>query len=675
LKNIDRSHIDKLNTEAWEVRVSNSVLSGKHSTEAVEQARKIDYTRGLADGLRTQGFFYIRQSNHDDAVRCLLEAEKLMEGLSDQRGLSDIKEYRGIIARNLGDLKASLEFLFESLKLRRDTGYVEGESLSLYHLGVTYRYLGNLPKALDYFLESITVGKKSETWIAEAYSINNIGAIYFEMGDIANALDYFTRSLDMRRTAGDLWGAAGCYDNIGKIWLQQQDPEKARGYFDEAMQISRSVGDKKGEANASLHLGEGAMARGDLQQASSFWGNSLELRKQIGDKKGQAEVLLFMADLPGYKDRQSLLEQALQLGNETGTLDIISVAHQKLSNHFKNQRRFEEAFVHLEAFQEADKAFHSRGLAQRIAHLKMEHDVEQTRKEAEIFRLRTVELAQLVDEKEKQKHRAEEALKSLQAAQAQLIQSEKMASLGELTAGIAHEIQNPLNFVNNFSEINTELSEEILEAADKGNLEEIKALAISIKSNQEKIRDHGKRADAIVKGMLLHSRSSIGTKEPTDIAALADEYLRLAYHGMRARDNTFQASIKTSYEPGLPLVPVVAQDIARVLLNLFNNAFYAVHERSKAEGDGYEPEVLVQIGWAVGTPNTAIQISVQDNGPGIPESIKAKIFQPFFTTKPTGQGTGLGLSLSYDIVKANGGEVLVSSREGEGTEFTISIPM
>jgi signal transduction histidine kinase len=272
-----------------------------------------------------------------------------------------------------------------------------------------------------------------------------------------------------------------------------------------------------------------------------------------------------------------------------------------------------------------------------------------------------------------QKLKVESALQELKSTQAQLIQSEKMASLGELTAGIAHEIQNPLNFVNNFSEINAELSEEILEAAAKGDLEEVKALATDIKSNQEKIREHGKRADSIVKGMLQHSRSSAGAKEPANISALADEYLRLSYHGMRAKDKSFNATIKTDFDPELPLVPVVAQDIGRVLLNLFNNAFYAVNERKKIEGDGYAPEVVVQCGRADSA--NAIQITVSDNGPGIPESIKEKIFQPFFTTKPTGQGTGLGLSLSYDIIKAHGGELALAQTQDTGTSFVIRLPL
>jgi signal transduction histidine kinase len=251
-----------------------------------------------------------------------------------------------------------------------------------------------------------------------------------------------------------------------------------------------------------------------------------------------------------------------------------------------------------------------------------------------------------------------------------------MASLGELTAGIAHEIQNPLNFVNNFSELNTELSAEILEAAEKGDLEEVKAIAAVIRNNQEKIAEHGKRADSIVKSMLQHSRSSAGAKEPTDISALADEYLRLSYHGMRAKDKSFNATLKTEFDPLLPLVPAVSQDISRVLLNLFNNAFYAVHEKSKTAGQGYEPTVTVRTilsPAANGSPSSAI-ISVSDNGPGIPDSIKEKIFQPFFTTKPTGQGTGLGLSLSYDIItKAHGGDLKLETNDKQGCTFIIML--
>lgn len=264
-----------------------------------------------------------------------------------------------------------------------------------------------------------------------------------------------------------------------------------------------------------------------------------------------------------------------------------------------------------------------------------------------------------------------QSLETLKAAQAQLIQSEKMASLGELTAGIAHEIQNPLNFVNNFSEVSTELVNEMNDELQKGNAEDAKLIAADLKQNLEKINHHGKRAGDIVKGMLQHSRSSSGQKELTDINALADEYLRLAYHGLRAKDKSFNAKFETTLDAALPTISVIPQDIGRVILNLINNAFFAVNEKQKSAVSGYEPTIFV----STKLIENRIEVRIKDNGTGIPEKIKEKIFQPFFTTKPTGQGTGLGLSLSYDIVKAHGGEIRVNTKDNEGTEFTIQLPI
>jgi signal transduction histidine kinase len=274
-----------------------------------------------------------------------------------------------------------------------------------------------------------------------------------------------------------------------------------------------------------------------------------------------------------------------------------------------------------------------------------------------------------------QKAKVEKTLDELKRTQAQLVQSEKMASLGELTAGIAHEIQNPLNFVNNFSDVNKELLEELKGEAEKGNIEEIKAIANDVINNEEKINHHGKRADAIVKNMLQHSRTSGATKELTDINKLADEYLRLSYHGSRAKDKSFNADFKTELDNSIGKINVIPQDIGRVLLNLFNNAFYATNEKLKAEGSklnaGYKPLVLVR----TKKLDDKIQISVEDNGNGIPQKVIDKIFHPFFTTKPTGQGTGLGLSLAYDIIKAHSGEIKVETKEEEGSEFIINLPV
>jgi signal transduction histidine kinase len=245
-----------------------------------------------------------------------------------------------------------------------------------------------------------------------------------------------------------------------------------------------------------------------------------------------------------------------------------------------------------------------------------------------------------------------------------------MASLGELTAGIAHEIQNPLNFVNNFAEVNSELIEEMKEELGKGNLEEVQDLANDINENEKKIMFHGKRADSIVKGMLQHSRNSNDKKEPTDINALADEYLRLAYHGLRAKDKSFNATMHTDFDDSIGTINIIGQDIGRVVLNLITNAFYVVDEKKKSGVENYEPTVSV----STKKIGTTTEIRITDNADGIPKEILSKIFEPFFTTKPTGKGTGLGLSMSYEIItQGHGGELKVETKEGEGTTFIIQL--
>ncbi len=315
------------------------------------------------------------------------------------------------------------------------------------------------------------------------------------------------------------------------------------------------------------------------------------------------------------------------------------------------------------AVKEADKAL-------EIANFKLDR-TEKVKRTTAILLEETIQELELKRKAvEESKDALQKSLEELKAAQAQLIQSEKMASLGELTAGIAHEIQNPLNFVNNFSDVSAELVDEMNEELKNGNIEEARMIAEDLKQNLGKINHHGKRAGDIVKGMLQHSRTSSGQKELTDINALADEYLRLAYHGLRAKDKTFNAATKTDYDDNVGLIKIIPQDIGRVVLNLITNAFYAVNERKKQQQEGYEPVVSI----STKKQKDSIEIIVKDNGTGITPKVLDKIFQPFFTTKPTGQGTGLGLSLSYDIVKAHGGELKVGTKEGEGSVFIIQIP-
>lgn len=303
--------------------------------------------------------------------------------------------------------------------------------------------------------------------------------------------------------------------------------------------------------------------------------------------------------------------------------------------------------------------------------LKLDKAEKEKQKTAILLEETIEELEQKRKAIEETKSALEKSLQGLKAAQVQLIQSEKMASIGELTAGIAHEIQNPLNFVNNFSEVSKELLDEMNEAIEKVDTEEVKEIMNDIIQNLEKISYHGKRAEAIVKGMLQHSRSSTGLKEPTDINALCDESLRLCYHGLRARDKTFNVKMMTDFDGNIGMVNVMPQDLGRVILNLINNAFYTVDEKLKSGIKDYEPMVFV----STRKVEKSIIISVSDNGNGIPKMNFDKLFLPFFTTKPTGKGTGLGLSLSYDIIKAHGGELNCESEEGVSTVFTITLPL
>ncbi len=341
--------------------------------------------------------------------------------------------------------------------------------------------------------------------------------------------------------------------------------------------------------------------------------------------------------------------------------------HQKILDFFEASAglTLEDKVTLVKMVEEADKAL-------TIAEFKL----DRTEK---VKRTTAILLEETIEELELKRAAIEEAnaalnktLEDLKATQSQLIQSEKMASLGELTAGIAHEIQNPLNFVNNFSEVAKELLDEMKGELESSNLEEVQQITDDVISNLERILHHGQRADSIVKGMLMHSRSNKGEKELTDLNALVDEYQRLAYHGLRAKDKSFNVILKTDYDDSIGEIEVVPQDIGRVVLNVITNAFYACTTRAKKNKEvGYQPMVSIH------TKNLSdqVMISVEDNGVGMPEELMDKIFQPFFTTKPTGQGTGLGLSLSYDILKAYDGELAVKSIEGEGAEFIIKIPI
>ncbi|MBC7874786.1 MAG: tetratricopeptide repeat protein, partial [Ferruginibacter sp.] len=645
-------------------------------------ARNINYAKGIAEGARSLGFCYVRLSKNDDAQPLLQESLSLFQSLNDLRGQATVYEYLAIVQRNWGDFGAALKLLYKGLELSQQTAFRINEAFTQYQIGVTYKYLGNFEKALDHLFKSLSIHREDNNRLYQSYPINIIGSIYFENGDHTRALEYYKEGLKSRQDSGDKLGEAGSLDNLATTFLKLKDYPQAIEYCTQSLAISKNTGDKRSEANALQHLAEIYEKTGNAEQAEKFSNESLQIRKGTGDKKGEAEILLFLArlykDQPGKEAEHKVIEWldgALRISEEIKAMALVSETRLAQYNYNKQHENFKEAVHQLEMHLQLEKELQKNAISQKVANLEITYKAEETRKEAETVRLKNEELTKLNREIEEQKEKLEVTLADLKTTQAQLIQSEKMASLGELTAGIAHEIQNPLNFVNNFSEVNTELIEEMQQEMGQGNMEEVKEIAGNIKENQEKITHHGKRADAIVKGMLQHSRSSSGVKEPTDINALADEYLRLAYHGLRAKDKSFNATMKTDFDESIGNINIIPQDIGRVVLNLITNAFYAASLPSEggfSDSDkSYGPTVWV----STKKLEEKVLISVRDNGPGIPQKILDKIFQPFFTTKPTGQGTGLGLSLSYDIVKAHGGEINVSTKENEGTEFIIQLPV
>ena len=535
----------------------------------------------------------------------------------------------GFIYEIIEDVDRQLEYTNKLRSLINSGIYKDSANLSEYRImihnrfGGLYDKLNNLDSGKFYKLKVYQYGLKynDQGWIAHGAA--GLGNIYRNQSNKDSAIYYYRAAIPaaLAHERLDIYGRALL--GLGKTYLESKQADSAFYYTQKAFTLSQQANNLLNMMEAVTLLSEIYYAKNETDSAYKYLKKSMVLKDSVfsSEKKSRIQNLSFKESIRKQQQEQDKKEALASYKSKVQTYGFITGFALMLGVIFilfRNNRQRNLANKKIE------KAFHE-----------------------------------------------------LKSTQSQLIQSEKMASLGELTAGIAHEIQNPLNFVNNFSEVSSELIKEMVEEVDKGNTEEVKAIANDVVQNLEKINHHGKRAADIVKGMLQHSRSSSGVKEPTDINALADEYLRLAYHGLRAKDKSFNAIMKTDFDSAIPKLNVVPQDIGRVILNLITNAFYVVNERQKLLANShellanYEPTVSV----STKKEGNKVLISVRDNGNGIPQKILDKIFQPFFTTKPTGQGTGLGLSLSYDIVKAHSGELKVETKEGEGSEFTIGLPL
>jgi signal transduction histidine kinase len=600
-------------------------------------ARQNNQKLAEAFALGSQGYQYNHMGRYSESLQCLLQGLKIAEDPNNEEvagwriaqfplpgkgrliNVSTMHHVLGGLMINTGNPEQEIVQLKEALQIAVQIDHPDRQMTANMNLATAYLKM-NQPDSAFYF--AMASQKLSENPQAQKYKGNNtltIGNIYLAKGDNVQAKKYYNEGLNLSIEQNNQSDIANIQHRLVQVYLMENKKDSALTYAVKNLHVLESI---QGVGYREINIG---VAYEDMYFA-------YKLNNQVDS---------------AYK------YQGLALITKDSLYTI----------RIKNLAEFQKV---------------SLGEAMRLENLEKEkiQTQSQIRTYGMLTGLAVLSIIGFIlyrNNRQKQKANAvlEATLTNLKSTQSQLIQSEKMASLGELTAGIAHEIQNPLNFVNNFSEVNKELLVEMKDEIDKGNLEEVKAIAKDLFDNEEKINHHGKRADAIVKGMLQHSQTSTGKKEPTNINALADEYLRLAYHGLRAKDKDFNATLKTDFDESIGNINIIPQDIGRVLLNLINNAFYAVDEKKKSGIENYEPIVSL----STKKTNDRVEIKVGDNGYGIPQKIIDKIFNPFFTTKPTGKGTGLGLSLSYDIVKAHGGELKVETKEGEETKFIIQLPV
>jgi len=594
------------------------------------------------------------------------------------------------------DPDSAIFYAKKAFALARKSGRPVGEAWALRTMALAMRSYGNDPIALQINLKALRLAEKYDLKWDNALSRGQIGEIYASAHNYEKALIYFYQSQTIFNEINDVRPSflLLAQNRIARAYLLMGQLDSTEYHAKLALKISEKLAGRENWSIPGLYvtLGDLEKRKGNPDRSRSYYLKSIETG--IGNQAGPHLKLAKLYREIGKLDSSIIhINRCLELLSTGSLYHNIAEVYRLLSSVYESQDQ-KKAYYYSELAQTyQDSLFNiSRSMA-----LETFIDFDQEDRQNELnavesefknllrtnallggsFTLIVIVLLLYRNNRiqKKSKRKTELAYERLRNTQSQLIQSEKMASLGELTAGIAHEIQNPLNFVNNFSEVNTELIDEANQEMDKGNTSEVKEILKDIKENESKINHHGKRADAIVKGMLQHSRSSSGQKELTDINALCDEYLRLSYHGLRAKDKSFNAKFETDFDASLPKINVVPQDIGRVILNLINNAFYAVSERAinqqlTTNNQPFTPTVTV----STKTIGDKIEIRVKDNGNGIPDNIKEKIFQPFFTTKPTGQGTGLGLSLSYDVVKSHGGEISVITKKGEGSEFIIQLP-
>ena len=643
------------------------------------------------------------QHNFPNALKYFDKSLTLHEQMADQQNIGKLYYDIALAERYMHRYSDAFESNTKALAIAKDTYDTVRILKCLLSNGFIYMMVKNYPEALkvQQAALNISVAAKDSGFISSSY--NDMGIVNMRAGNWDIALKNHLTALNIRKQANLLKAIGTSYIYIAQILSQQGNYTKAIASYLEGLNSGIQSGNQEYIPDFHYGIARNYFKLNDYGNALNNYDTTLQVSTKLNNIYYRALALEGMADIylkQGKTGRAiELLKKAATIA-DTSNYAILRAVYETLSTAYSKNGDYKNAYessIKYKIFSDSAASIEKTGklisltnqleFESKKALIKAAHDMELATQKTEIQNqklYRNITIAGLCimiilaiisfirfRQKKKLNIALETTLSELKSAQAQLIQSEKMVSLGELSAGIAHEIQNPLNFVNNFSEINKELLAEMNTEIEIGNYNEVKVIAKDITDNEEKINQHGKRADAIVKGMLQHSRSSSATKELTDINKLSDEYLRLAYHGIRAKDKFFNVTMKTDFDESIGNINIIPQDIGRVILNLITNAFYVVNEKKKSGVENYEPVVKV----ITKKLQNKVKIIVVDNGNGIPAKVLNKIFQPFFTTKPTGQGTGLGLSLSYDIVKAHGGDLKVETKEGEGSEFIILLPL
>ena len=602
--------------------------------------------------------FYDIVSNSDELTpeKSLYYHRYILEGAQKRKDkvleAVVIAELGFITSRN-GNTAGGLKMIYESLEKAEAIGNVQAIGIAYNNLGNCYP--NNLQLSREYMTKSLENARKGNDYLFTCFDLNNLGRMFMQDKKKDSALAYY---LESYRLAVEK-NLENIIPNVLLSLSGLDDKENKLQYYRQASLMPFAIRNAEMKSRIASRNAAYYMQLGRMDSAFYFASEVYTIARTANLTEQMNALALMVGYYRALPNTDSTLSYLVLFYNLKDSLYGDKVVEQAQSMAYNDMQRQKELAAQKAAFQNRMILYFISAMAIVLMGLAF---IFWRSKKKEQHAKRLVQ---------KQKDQLEQTLDKLKSTQSQLIQSEKMASLGELTAGIAHEIQNPLNFVNNFSEVSNELIDEMSVELDKGDIEEAKAIAADVKQNLEKINHHGKRAADIVKGMLQHIRSSSGVKQPTDINALCDEYLRLSYHGLRAKDKSFNATIKTDFDTSLEKVNIIPQDIGRVILNLLTNAFYVVDEKKKSGIENYEQTVSI----STKKVDDKLEIHVSDNGNGIPQKVLNKIFQPFYTTKPTGHGTGLGLSLSYDIVKAHGGEFKVETKEGNGTKFIIQLPI